>query len=229
MVRKGGPSKEGKDSHEKTVSSSSADKDEKEKNIYPSDVFTDGKTTKGLAEQAFVKGLEKLKARNILGSAPVSGQPPGGGTSNPQPNSPTLASTFAASVGFGTGIMGGNVGPSPSRPRGSMDDARSTDSHTSSQEDEHRGRQASTSTEIGATINPTAAAHANVAGNLTGANVSGMTAGGTGGTTAVAAGIAALTLDLDVQTDADGWSYGDNKWEGMGPKGGLGKVSMPHT
>ncbi|TXT04865.1 hypothetical protein VHUM_03948 [Vanrija humicola] len=26
-------------------------------------------------------------------------------------------------------------------------------------------------------------------------------------------------------TDADGWVYGDNKWENMGPRGGLGKVS----
>jgi hypothetical protein len=26
-------------------------------------------------------------------------------------------------------------------------------------------------------------------------------------------------------TDAEGWVYGDNKWEYMGPKGGLGKVS----
>lgn len=30
--------------------------------------------------------------------------------------------------------------------------------------------------------------------------------------------------DLDALTDEAGWSYGGNKWEGMGPKGGLGKV-----
>jgi len=30
--------------------------------------------------------------------------------------------------------------------------------------------------------------------------------------------------DLDAGTDEGGWSYGGNKWEGMGAKGGLGKV-----
>ena len=25
-------------------------------------------------------------------------------------------------------------------------------------------------------------------------------------------------------TDPDGWTYGDNKWQGLGPHGGLGKV-----
>lgn len=27
-------------------------------------------------------------------------------------------------------------------------------------------------------------------------------------------------------TDAEGWVYGDNKWENMGAKGGLGRVSV---
>jgi hypothetical protein len=35
------------------------------------------------------------------------------------------------------------------------------------------------------------------------------------------------SADLDAATDVDGWSYGDNKWEGMGPKGGMGKVGPP--
>ncbi|WRT66355.1 uncharacterized protein IL334_003310 [Kwoniella shivajii] len=32
-------------------------------------------------------------------------------------------------------------------------------------------------------------------------------------------------VDRDEATDGDGWVYGDNKWEGMGPKGGLGKFT----
>nr|ODN88336.1 hypothetical protein L203_02949 [Cryptococcus depauperatus CBS 7841] len=32
--------------------------------------------------------------------------------------------------------------------------------------------------------------------------------------------------ESDLATDADGWVYGDNKWENMGPKGGLGKASI---
>jgi hypothetical protein len=31
--------------------------------------------------------------------------------------------------------------------------------------------------------------------------------------------------EADVETDADGWVYGDNKWESMTARGGLGKVS----
>ena len=30
-----------------------------------------------------------------------------------------------------------------------------------------------------------------------------------------------------VTTDADGWVYGDNKWEGLNSKGGMGKVWLP--
>jgi hypothetical protein len=143
---------------------------------------------------------------------------------NVPPGSPTMASTFAASVGFGTGIMGGNVGSSPARV--SMDEVRSTDGRSSSQEDRQRRRQSSSSMEAAAAaVTPTAGVPSSVAVQLTGSTTSGMTAGGTGGTTGVAAGIAALMHDLDVPTDTDGWSYGDNKWEGMGPKGGLGKVS----
>ena len=33
-------------------------------------------------------------------------------------------------------------------------------------------------------------------------------------------------LGADVVTDADGWVYGDNKWEGGSAKGGLGKVRI---
>lgn len=31
--------------------------------------------------------------------------------------------------------------------------------------------------------------------------------------------------EKDDATDVDGWVYGDNKWENVGPKGGLGRVS----
>jgi hypothetical protein len=28
----------------------------------------------------------------------------------------------------------------------------------------------------------------------------------------------------NITTDTDGWVYGDNKWEGLNSKGGMGKV-----
>jgi len=31
--------------------------------------------------------------------------------------------------------------------------------------------------------------------------------------------------DEEPLTDADGWVYGDNKWEGQGPRGGIGKYT----
>ncbi|KII92180.1 hypothetical protein PLICRDRAFT_36971 [Plicaturopsis crispa FD-325 SS-3] len=31
--------------------------------------------------------------------------------------------------------------------------------------------------------------------------------------------------DEEIETDADGWVYGGNKWEGLGPKGGIGKYT----
>ncbi|WWC89313.1 uncharacterized protein L201_004234 [Kwoniella dendrophila CBS 6074] len=34
-----------------------------------------------------------------------------------------------------------------------------------------------------------------------------------------------VIVEKDDATDNDGWVYGDNKWEGMGPKGGLGKFT----
>ncbi len=195
-------------------------------------------TTKGLAEQAFVKGLEKLKARNILGSGGAQAQQAGGAsvgagsTAGPVPGSPTgssMASTFAASVGFGSGIMGGGTsgagaGASPARNRASMDEPRSRDSST-----EDMARRHSAHPDV---VNPPpgmggagASGSGSLAGQLVnGTTAHGMTTGGAGGTTAVAAGLAALMQDLDVQMDNDGWSYGDNKWEGMGPKGGLGRV-----
>lgn len=37
---------------------------------------------------------------------------------------------------------------------------------------------------------------------------------------------AEIICERDEATDADGWVYGDNKWEGVGPKGGLGRVSL---
>ncbi|KAL0956091.1 hypothetical protein HGRIS_002259 [Hohenbuehelia grisea] len=39
------------------------------------------------------------------------------------------------------------------------------------------------------------------------------------------AGISSDADETDPLTDIDGWVYGDNKWEGQGPKGGLGKYT----
>jgi hypothetical protein len=39
--------------------------------------------------------------------------------------------------------------------------------------------------------------------------------------------LAKQTVDEPL-TDADGWIYGDNKWEGQSAKGGMGKVRLPH-
>ena len=35
--------------------------------------------------------------------------------------------------------------------------------------------------------------------------------------------------DDHITTDADGWAYGDNKWEGLNSKGGMGKVCHPRA
>lgn len=35
-----------------------------------------------------------------------------------------------------------------------------------------------------------------------------------------------MIVERDDATDNEGWVYGDNKWENMGAKGGLGKVSL---
>ena len=59
-----------------------------------------------------------------------------------------------------------------------------------------------------------------------GGHGSGVTAAPMGaGSASNASGSLSLLADLDVGTDGDGWSYGDNKWENMGPRGGLGRVS----
>lgn len=33
-------------------------------------------------------------------------------------------------------------------------------------------------------------------------------------------------IEEESNTDADGWVYGDNKWEGQGSRGGMGKVGF---
>jgi hypothetical protein len=38
-----------------------------------------------------------------------------------------------------------------------------------------------------------------------------------------------LDVEEEPLTDADGWVYGDNKWEGQSPKGGMGKVGDTFT
>lgn len=48
---------------------------------------------------------------------------------------------------------------------------------------------------------------------------------GTAGSGGVATTMVMEVDDLNAGTDDGGWSYGGNKWEAMGPKGGLGKVS----
>ncbi|KAK4687064.1 hypothetical protein P7C73_g3056, partial [Tremellales sp. Uapishka_1] len=48
---------------------------------------------------------------------------------------------------------------------------------------------------------------------------------GTGVNEGVGLGLSAAVLEVDGVTDNDGWVYGDNKWEGMGPRGGLGKFT----
>ena len=49
--------------------------------------------------------------------------------------------------------------------------------------------------------------------------------GSTGVATALM-GCREMIVARDEATDLDGWVYGDNKWESMGPKGGLGKVCL---
>jgi hypothetical protein len=53
-------------------------------------------------------------------------------------------------------------------------------------------------------------------------------AGGAAGGLGVATPVETI-VERDEATDQDGWVYGDNKWEGMGPKGGLGKAGCPHV
>ncbi|WVF71446.1 hypothetical protein IAT40_006250 [Kwoniella sp. CBS 6097] len=129
-----------------------------------------GARAQSIAEQAFTKGLERLKARTASVAAGATG-----------------AAAAAA------GNVAGVGGASSSSPRKSFDTARvRTGSQASVPEEAHGSLE-----EI--------AQQAQV-----GMNVPVHTE---------------TIVDKDDATDVDGWVYGDNKWEGMGAKGGLGKFT----
>lgn len=146
---------------------------------------------KGIAEQAFVKGLERLKARTMAsgvglptGLAGVVGAATSGGKARP------LSGEFSAAASPVT---------SPDLAgRRSEDAARKAS--TGSMDLVHTAlNNATQANGVGLGIHPDPAAQP--------------------------APVPMPSADLDAATDMDGWSYGDNKWEGMGPKGGMGKVS----
>ncbi|KIR33728.1 hypothetical protein L804_00987 [Cryptococcus deuterogattii 2001/935-1] len=112
-----------------------------------------GSRAQSIAEQAFTKGLERLKARAVSGTA------------------------AAATAGS---------------PRRSVESVRGrTGSYDATDEESSEGGQ---STQVGQP--------------------------------AGAAPLPSETIpERDAATDADGWVYGDNKWEHMGSKGGLGKFT----
>ena len=142
---------------------------------------------KGLAEQAFVKGLERLKARTMTGS------------SGP-PASPSSRRPISGDYGEG------------SSPGGSHDKLAGRGSFDSDR------RKSSAASDLAGPLS----VHATSASG----HGSGVTAAPMGaGSASNASGSLSLLADLDVGTDGDGWSYGDNKWENMGPRGGLGRVS----
>ena len=111
-----------------------------------------GTRTQSIAEQAFTKGLERLKARTGTTTAPA------------RPQSMTL--------------------PSPRR----------------TSEEFQRGRKGSQASDDLSVVNEAA---------QTGAPIPLET-----------------IAPRDEATDADGWVYGDNKWENMSTRGGLGKVRL---
>ncbi|WVQ99393.1 hypothetical protein IAU59_006526 [Kwoniella sp. CBS 9459] len=131
-----------------------------------------GARAQSIAEQAFTKGLERLKARTASVAAGATG----------------AAAAAAGNVGVGAG-----GGATSSSPRKSFDSGRGrTGSQASATDDAHASLE-----EI--------AQHAQV-----GMNVPVHTE---------------TIVEKDDATDLDGWVYGDNKWEGMGAKGGLGKFT----
>jgi hypothetical protein len=136
---------------------------------------------KGIAEQAFVKGLERLKARTMASNATPS--------VTPSPNSKRpLSGEFSDNHdSFNHDNLGRRISTEDTRRKSSAgSDLVSLLQH------------AGTGLGPSNMANPTAAI-------------------GSGNTLNVPA-------DLNVGTDLDGWSYGDNKWENMGPKGGMGRV-----
>lgn len=138
---------------------------------------------KGIAEQAFVKGLERLKARTMASTS--GGSPakrPMSGDYGEQANSQER----------------GHFNP----PRSSIDNSR---------------RKSSAASDLAEALSN------NVTTSQTPSSAPRILGGGSANT---ASGSLSLLTDLEVATDADGWCYGDNKWESMGPKGGMGRVSV---
>ncbi|KAK8864376.1 hypothetical protein IAR55_001624 [Kwoniella newhampshirensis] len=123
-----------------------------------------GARAQSIAEQAFTKGLERLKAR-----------------------------TVSAANSASTSISAGSTS-SPARKSGEWQRGRT-------------GSQASEDAHLDE-LHPTVGT-----GAVVGASGSGMIAP------------ADIVVEKDDVTDGDGWVYGDNKWENMGPKGGLGKFT----
>ncbi|KAJ9093479.1 hypothetical protein QFC19_008338 [Naganishia cerealis] len=161
---------------------------------------------KGIAEQAFVKGLERLKARTMAGGV---GLPLAAGF--------TGGAAAAAAASGKSRPLSGEFGMSPQSP----------ELNRRKSEDEKR-KSSSASLDLSHTALM----------NATQQQATGSVAGGGGGGNGViglgimadaAAGPASPApmpvADLEAGTDIDGWSYGDNKWEGMGPKGGMGKYT----
>lgn len=138
----------------------------------PASAATAGRT-QSIAEQAFTKGLERLKraAPVVAGVTGVSSPRSSGEYTRP-------------GVAGASGIGGGG------------------DRRTSQASDDL------------AAIDERIAAGASANGRMGSGAVAGMMGGGE------------MIVEKDDATDVDGWVYGDNKWEGMGPKGGLGKVSL---
>lgn len=151
---------------------------------------------KGIAEQAFVKGLERLKARTMAGGVglPIGAGFTGGNAGN------------AAASGKQRPLSG-EFGGSPQSPEMNAEEKR---------------KSSSGSLDL---------SHAALM-NATQQHVNGHGVGGVVGLGIMADGVGMVpsptpmpVADLEAGTDIDGWSYGDNKWEGMGPKGGMGKYT----
>lgn len=145
---------------------------------------------KGIAEQAFVKGLERLKAR-----------------------------TMASGVGLPTGLAGvvNAAASATGKPRPQSGDFSPASPLTSP--DLATGRRSEEEKRRSVDLVHTALTNAQQATHGVGLGIMSPDPASAG-----QAPMPMPSADLDAATDIDGWSYGDNKWEGMGPKGGMGKV-----
>lgn len=149
---------------------------------------------KGIAEQAFVKGLERLKARTMAGGV---GLPTG------------LAGVVNAATTGKSRPLSGEYGSSP---------VTSPELGGRRSEDEKRKSSGASMDLVHTALNN--------ATQQQQANGVGLGILADSSVVAPNAPMPMPSADLDAGTDVDGWSYGDNKWEGMGPKGGMGKVSV---